>query len=578
MPGPTANMPVESEAGAAGGCVGDKTWASVLGRGLVPAKDNNVLEVVLEKDVRGGFSVTDIECCNLIRRLGLDPRPGVQVEGVQICPNGRGVIFITLKQGIEIGKYCRYDVLEVTSSGIRASLVKPAGKREVVVTLKGLHPNTSDNTVLDYLSKFARIVTRKVVYGVFTEGPLKGMRNGDRNFKMEIKPNSNLGSFHVLDGHRVTLKYPGQQQTCARCFQTAQYCRGKGIARRCEAEGGNRGDFNTYILKLWRNIGYSPKSEAFEEDVNTEITNQENLESESFTPRKSQTDPQKYKGVSIKNIPKDTDHGDIVEFLILSGLPEEKKDNININSNGSVTVWNLGSETCSALISSIHSRNHFGKKLYCNGYIPLTPEKADLSPEDSSAPKSPCPGLVTPCSPSAATGAKKNAEILACQPTQVPEKPVGEPLPPPAQPVPQVTCSSPKSLLESSLSKYDWNEETDEKVVRRHSLSLMRRTPPKDSLAAEILGTNNFQAKNKETHMSKSIMDSIRDMQEVLSDFNSCQSTLDDSTSSSNESSDDLKNPKQSNNGRKAKKRKARAEFSRGDFLKKQDTKLSPNK
>ena len=78
--------------------------------------------------------------------------------------------------------------------------------------------------------------------------------------------------------------------------------------------------------------------------------------------------------------------------------------------------------------------------------------------------------------------------------------------------------------------------------------------------------------------MNKSIMDSIRDMQEVLSDFNSCQSTLDDSTSSSNESCDDLKNSKQLNTGRKAKKRKARAEFSRGDFLKKQDTKNSPNK
>merc|ERR1712105_335156 len=107
--------------------------------------------------------------------------------------------------------------------------------------------------------------------------------------------------------------------------------------------------------------------------------------------------------------------------------------------------------------------------------------------------------------------------------------------------------------LALTFPQHDWSEETDEKVVRRHSLSLMRRTPPKDSLAAEILGANTFQTRNMGNLVNKSIRNSIRDMQEVLSDFNSCQSTLDDSTSSSNESSDDLKKSKQLNTGRKAK-------------------------
>ena len=181
-----------------------RTWSSVLSRSITPAKDNNVLEVVLEKDTRGSFSVTEQECSNLIRRLGLDQRPGVHVTGVQICPNGRGVIFITLKQGVELGRYCRFDVLDVNSSGTRAVMVKPAGKREAVVTLRGLHPNTRDETVIEYLNKYGKVVTRNVVYGVFSEGPLKGLRNGDRSFKIEIKPSTNLGSYHVLDGQRVT--------------------------------------------------------------------------------------------------------------------------------------------------------------------------------------------------------------------------------------------------------------------------------------------------------------------------------------------------------------------------------------
>ena len=139
---------------------GTKTYASVLGRSLTAGKDCNVLEVVLEKDSRGAFSVTDMECSNLMRKLGLEQRPGGKVLGVQICPNGRGVIYITFEKGAEIGMYSRYDVLDVTSSGIRAVLVKPAGRREAVVTLRGVHPSTHDDDVLEYLAKFAHVVSR----------------------------------------------------------------------------------------------------------------------------------------------------------------------------------------------------------------------------------------------------------------------------------------------------------------------------------------------------------------------------------------------------------------------------------
>ena len=93
-----------------------------------------------------------------MRKLGLDQRPGIHVVGVQICPNGRGVIFLTLKKGLDIRRFCRYDVMDVTSSGIRTVLVKPAGQSEVVVTLRGIHPNTGDDTVVEYLEKFGHVV------------------------------------------------------------------------------------------------------------------------------------------------------------------------------------------------------------------------------------------------------------------------------------------------------------------------------------------------------------------------------------------------------------------------------------
>ena len=203
-----------------GGGVGDvssgrKSWAEMLGSTLSPGWNKNVLEIVLDKDQRGAFIVNDHDCAKVMRKIGLDPRPGVHVEAVQICPNGRGVILITLKPEVAIANFCRHDVFEVTASGIRAVHIKPAGKRDAVVTIKGLHPNTRDDGVLVYLNKFAKSVTNKVVHGVYAEGPLKGLKNGDRSYKLEIKPSDNIGTYHVIDGQKVTLRYAGQQQTCA---------------------------------------------------------------------------------------------------------------------------------------------------------------------------------------------------------------------------------------------------------------------------------------------------------------------------------------------------------------------------
>ena len=122
---------------------------------------------MLEKDQKGAFSVSDHDVARVLKRIGLDERPGVQVEAVQICPNGRGLILITLKPNVNADNFCRHEVFEATSTG----------KREVAVTIKGLHPNTRDDGVIDYLGSFAKVVTTKVIHGVFT---VQGLKNGDR--------------------------------------------------------------------------------------------------------------------------------------------------------------------------------------------------------------------------------------------------------------------------------------------------------------------------------------------------------------------------------------------------------------
>ena len=571
-----------------------KTFASVLGKGLAPTLDNNVLEVVLEKDTRGSFNVSDLECSNLIRRLGLDQKPGVQVLGVQICPSGRGVIYITLKKEVEIGRYCRYDVMDVTSSGIKAVLVKPASKREVVVTLKGIHPNTGDRTVVNYLSKFGQVVGTKVLHSVFSEGPLQGMRNGDRCYKMEIKPETDLGSYHVLDGQRISLRYPGQQQTCARCLKSSRYCRGKGIAKRCEAEGGLRADFNDYILELWKKVGYTPDNKdtmQLTEDGDGELVTQEGGD---FTPIKATSSTEKFTGVSLKNIPRDTDHGLIVELLIQSGLPESKKDSITINARGTVTIRDLENEECLKLINNIHQKNHLGKKLYCNGVVPITPVKEAQNDHKNIGPASPSPPSTGKPLPPAAVQPLELA-VAVQTPAHEIASPVGpttphtddssgavdpetsevavaesEKLPPPSLNIEQVDSVKPTGTADWSVRNIDWSSDTDDHFVRRHSISLSGRTPPRNSIAADILAKPSHNLNS-----NKSLLTSIKDLQEALSDFNSCNSTLDSSASSDCTSeTHDLKN---SNPGFGKKKRKKKSKsFERGDFLKKPNTQQSP--
>ena len=60
----------ESDCSVAEENVKKESWASVLGRSAYPAQNKNVLEVILEKDTRGAFVVSDIECARLINKLG----------------------------------------------------------------------------------------------------------------------------------------------------------------------------------------------------------------------------------------------------------------------------------------------------------------------------------------------------------------------------------------------------------------------------------------------------------------------------------------------------------------------------
>ena len=579
-----------------GGGRKDGSWAQFLGSTLPTRLNKNVLEIVLDKDARGAFNVSDEECYKLMKKIGLDPLLGAQVEGVQICPNGRGVILITFKEGVQIDKFCRYDVLEVTESGIRAVNVKPAGKREVVVTVKGLHPNTRDQGVIDYLNKFGRVVTTKVVYAMYGEGPLKGLRNGDRAFKVELKPDSNIGSYHILDGNKVTLRYPGQKQTCARCHEVSTYCPGGGIARKCEAAGGIKVELGHYIVELWKKIGYSPGvlEYAAAHDEHGEDLNQvavgSPLPATDFTPVKVVTEPDKFAGVTVKQFPRGVDSGEIMEFLVKAGLPAENKESVTIKSNGYVTISNLENHVCRILIENIHNKNHFDRRLFCNGIIPLTPEKKDTETLSTVTATEPSRGLgssrqsppnpaATPARAPASPGQNPPAQTSPAQSQtcQVVQGAVSlaEAVPPVYSVMSPLSSAPNPSKLESSFthnpevlsSLYEREEHsrTDVEFIRRHSLSL--RSPPPGSLAQEIMLSSQSFLK------TKNLLDEMKSVSDVLTDFNSCVSSISASSNDEDGNQEISESTFSAQVGRKKKKKRKHSGTppDKSLFLKKQN-------
>ena len=112
------------------------------------------------------------------------------------------------------------------------------------------------------------------------------------------------------------------------CLISAQFCKGKGVTRKCEAEGGEKANFNEHILNLWKQIGYSPTAESGHERENSDSENLDIVDKQEggeFTPIKVTSDTSKFAGVVIKNIPADVDHGEVVEFLISLGFHLLKK-------------------------------------------------------------------------------------------------------------------------------------------------------------------------------------------------------------------------------------------------------------
>ena len=210
-----------------------------------------------------------------------------------------------------------------------------------------------------------------------------------------------------------------------------------------------------------------------------------------------------------------------MDFLCRSGLPESNKDDIVFKPNGTVTIKKLDDQTSKLMIEAIHGKQNFGRKLFCNGFIPLTPRKesTDVVTEATVQNDSVAGSPAAPKQQPPATSPGHASPSLTGPPTIVKSSSTGS----------VVTTGS--EFVVSNFHFPDIPEYlNNSQLIRRHSLSVLNRTPPASSIAAEILLT-------PRPYMSRTQM-LVSEVKDCLTDFGSCISETSDS-SDSNDNKDD---------------------------------------
>ena len=51
---------------------GMQSWAQFVGSTLPSSWNKNILEIILEKDAKGSYYVSDVDCSHLLGKLGID--------------------------------------------------------------------------------------------------------------------------------------------------------------------------------------------------------------------------------------------------------------------------------------------------------------------------------------------------------------------------------------------------------------------------------------------------------------------------------------------------------------------------
>ena len=127
------------------------------------------------------------------------------------------------------------------------------------------------------------------------------------------------------------------------------------MAKKCETAGSPKVQFSDFMLEIWQNIGYAPEEVELASlyDDHGEVSDMPQGEV-TFSPPRFKSNPDKFRGVMIRRLPKECDTGMFIEFMLKCGLPQDMTDQVDIKENGKVYIQNIENTLCQTLIKNIH--------------------------------------------------------------------------------------------------------------------------------------------------------------------------------------------------------------------------------
>ena len=305
----------------------------------------NVLEIHIEKSDK--FAQVDLSGDTMVRVLkSIGMNLNTELEGSFVVYGNTPVIIALCREGVNLEKFCLTESIAITKN-MSTGIIRPAGKRDVMVTVCGLHWNTPDSLVQEYIQKFGgKLITSGVLYVKYKQGALTGKFNGERQYQVDFTGTTKkMGTFHYLDGMRLKIFYRGNENTCGRCHQGRNKCPGQAVAKACQENKGDKVLLSDHMRKLWAEIGFNPTSFELEDDQDEEETNTEKHDTkqgdreviaEKIAPAKAtitEENIEKITGPKLNNVPREKTEEEIVEFL--EKHTKLDKDNLKIQMTDS---------------------------------------------------------------------------------------------------------------------------------------------------------------------------------------------------------------------------------------------------
>ena len=359
----------------------------------------NVLEIEVEKDNEEEEIILSAETVSkLLNKIKMNIHS--HVEGYQVSfGRKKSKIEVLCKQGLDLEQFCVAESLQV-EKGVKTNFIRPAGRKDVAVTVTGLGFNTPDSLVQEYICKFGgKLVTKDVIYVKYGAGPFQGKLNGARKYMVDFtEAKLQMGTFHILDGKKVKVFYRGNRSTCAYCQADSLKCPGGAKAKLCKETGTKQVHLQEHMKELWSEIDFNPQTFEITEveyddtecsenlGVDRKILNTVNFPRVNDREVSSPSERAKFTGVRINNFPRDISDEEVAQFLTkevseeinVSDISSEKTQystNIYLGPGPSLEVIAKAAE---CIDYKTTSKTFFdARKLHVQLHRPLTPEKKD---------------------------------------------------------------------------------------------------------------------------------------------------------------------------------------------------------